>query len=375
MPHVKPDLVYRMLVGQKSPNIRELKNILGDETHSSNAIFRLSINDYNKMCESDVLRRKMTKPLNTTIENLTTFCKLMNTEGKKHIDLSKKTITEKLNAMEDPLSRTIKDFPVEIQLEFLKFYQEILPYELRDWIREELHKQKKTNFKNRLIDYDCLSANYNAIDFLSLQENKNKINYNFLSRNTNPKAIPLLKERIKEEKLLNEDLIDNNNRIDWTALSGNPIAFDLLKDKAEEEEGEEGEDDDVGKYIDWGELSANKIVFKLLKHNPSLYEYLDYGGLSANSSNKALDILEEKLRINPNDSEIDWELLSGNTNTRAINLLRLRPDKIDFHVLSGNTNEKAIEILKVLKNKKLIAKELLSFNPSIFIKAKLTKIN
>jgi len=90
----------------KSPPIRQLKDILNDKVIKENGIFRLSVNDFIKMRDNVVLRRMMTKPLNTNLQKLTIFCNIIAVEAKNHIDLSAKKINEKLEA---PLLKTIRD--------------------------------------------------------------------------------------------------------------------------------------------------------------------------------------------------------------------------------------------------------------------------
>ena len=95
------------------------------------------------------------------------------------------------------------------------------------------------------IDWFNLSANPNAIDLL--KENTYMINWNELS--SNPNAIDLLEERIKYEKsLTNEELDELENKIYWLYLSKNLNAIDLLKKNKEE--------------IEWAWFSLNPAIFK-----------------------------------------------------------------------------------------------------------------
>jgi hypothetical protein len=71
----------------------------------------------------------------------------------------------------------------------------------------------------------------------------------------------------------------------------------------------------------------------------------------------SVGVIEKKLRINPDDPKINWDLLSGNTNPRAIELLKARliinPDdpEINWVNLSGNSAPEAIELLKAYESK------------------------
>lgn len=108
---VNPDDVLRILTRKsKSPPMRKLKDILNDKNIIKDAKFRLSINDFTKMCKNRILLRMMTEPLNTAEKDLTKFCLIAKSVGQ-HIDLSAKTIKEKINAMNAPLYITIRDLP------------------------------------------------------------------------------------------------------------------------------------------------------------------------------------------------------------------------------------------------------------------------
>ena len=107
----------------KSPPIRQLKDILNDKVIKENGIFRLSVNDFIKMRDNVVLRRMMTKPLNTNLQKLTIFCNIIAVEAKNHIDLSAKKINEKLEA---PLLKTIRDLPDEIIDKIIGHYDSMI---------------------------------------------------------------------------------------------------------------------------------------------------------------------------------------------------------------------------------------------------------
>jgi len=107
----------------KSPPIRQLKDILNDKVIKENGIFRLSVNDFIKMRNNVVLRRMMTKPLNTNLQKLTIFCNIIAVEAKNHIDLSAKKINEKLEA---PLLKTIRDLPDEIIDKIIGHYDSMI---------------------------------------------------------------------------------------------------------------------------------------------------------------------------------------------------------------------------------------------------------
>ena len=63
--------------------------------------------------------------------------------------------------------------------------------------------------------------------------------------------------------------------------------------------------------------------------------------MSSNISDEAIEFLKE------NRGNIDWKILSGNTNLKAIELLKEHPDKISWVWIGHNQN--AIEIIKCKK--------------------------
>ena len=189
-------------------------------------------------------------------------------------------------------------------------------------------------FKNNITNWYYLNKNKNEKIFKFILENPDKINWyvfisnensadfinnnlNFfhnnlkdfkweaLSKNTNPKILPLLKS--------------NKNKLDWYFLSKNPLLFDVIKEE--------------------GSMYIHKI---------------NWSQLSLNEDKRAIALLKI------NKDKIDWELLS--CNPYAIELLENNEDKIDWNYLSSNKN--AIHLLE--NNKELIVWYKFSQNPSIF---------
>jgi hypothetical protein len=340
-----------------------------------------------------------------------------------------------------------------------------LKYDLIDWIKLEV--RRNIPLEKAIQETFTLSANYNAIDYIIA--NGIEINYDTLSQNTNSKAFPILAERIEMERAVrqmskrdrqrlmeesNDDLRDNHidwkalsqntnpkvvpllveriederqmskkelkdNHVDWKLLSQNTNEdiLQLLVERIEEEKSmsekyvslqgktknqmSEKEKSDYKVYkdyrdnsIDWKSLWANINIFKLFKllekeasksTSKLSADYIkslktpNYSGLSANPSDEALTILDA------NKSMIDYGNLSGNTNIRAIKLLiaKLKENpnysKIDWSKLSGNSS--AFEIFKMEneKYKSKINMDILSSNSSDWaidiLKANPSKIN
>lgn len=151
-----------------------------------------------------------------------------------------------------------------------------------------------------------------------LQQYEDKINWTSLSTN----------EHIMT--FIEFDFLKNNNdKLDKTELSRNVNAVPLLEMHP-------------GK-INYNELCGNKKAIHLIKckiHDYKVYESICWDKLSSNSSDDALDILEQHFY------RINWKRLSRNKNPRAIHLLRENPSKIDWYELSGNSNPDAIKIIK-----------------------------
>jgi hypothetical protein len=127
-----------------------------------------------------------------------------------------------------------------------------------------------------------------------------------LSRNTNPRAIRLIKKCL-------EDGDPGQKAIHWEQLSRNPAAIEIL------------------------EKNQDKICWRSLSENPAA---------------AAIKILEQ------NQGNICWRSLSE--NPAAIPLLEHNPDKIDWRRLSQNPA--AIHIL--LQNPEMISWDSVAYNPN-----------
>ena len=250
-------------------------------------MFRLSIEDYQNMCNDDDgskgskgsnKMRIMALLLDTTTGKLRKICKNMHIL-KEYINSSHESIKNKKSL----LKMSIRDLPEDLRFKFTEVFGSLFS-KIRDWV-----------LNNKRFHISGLSENPNAIDYLT--DNPDQIHWTFLSKN--PKAIKLLEKKIKEEnKLTEKELIDlpAKDKISWQDLSENQEAKKLLEAKFEKEQ----------------ELSDNVLAQKIRTHK-SLY--LNWGGLSANPC--AIDLL--KININ----KIDWRQLAINPNPEAEKLLRL----------------------------------------------------
>jgi len=236
-------------------------------------------------------------------------------------------------------------FPYETQKIILYNFKDLLRYKLRDWIPQDK------------LNYNLLSGNHNAVDFLSLPKNKGKIYYELLSGNTNPKVIPLLKERILKERVMTyEQLREEDefkravNNINWSSISKNINLIEILEDENNEDK------------LDLKELSGNTEAYNLLVKLLKKGKIIDFEELSKNPNKKAIQLLTMPKYI----GNIKGSKLSENTNSLALNIFIRNPEylnEVDWKVLSENTNKTAIKLLekKWEEEKKLLTSNIMGY--------------
>ena len=381
---------YRAITNKKkSPPLIELKKILKGEVVIDNPKLRLSVDDYNIMCESKNtnVKKIMARVLNTDVKTLTAFCKVVKVLDK-NIDLSESTIKEKIEAKKSP----IKDLSQELfsSIGSSKILLSHLPDDVLQHITSHtlpsLSKLKYKMVKYKLIDGipeyklfgSSISKNPNALYYLI--DNGLPINYFWLSYNTNPIAMGLLEEEMKVNPAVHLDwkalsrnpeaikiLKANRYKISWgfLSLNTNPKAMKLLEEEIKVnpahinfESLAENETPEAMKIIEdnlliensiyttnwnrfWEILSRNTKAIKILKANR---EKIDWCSLCGNQSTEAIKLLEEEMATKPDI--VNWIILSGNPNQRAFAILEANSTKINLRRLSGNTNPKAIKLLE-----------------------------
>jgi hypothetical protein len=344
---------------------------LGEQ--SGNPMSKLSIEDYDLICINKGFKRILAKLLGIYISNLTDYCKKTDSLKKK-LDLLPNTMNEKMKMLKTP----IKDLPPALlssmsakSITLLDLPEHLMERIINDDLKALFKYKLREGIPLQKIVLGSLSLNPNAIDFLSLPENKKHINYSQLSKNTNSKALELLETEIMANP--------NNPNINWYHLSGNSEAIQLLKDYPEKIEWQwlsRNSSDgaiqllkDNPKKISWGMLSTNTNAigilkkkyeeekelkindieqYKILKRDKNI---IHWNFLSGNP--QAIDLLREKIAEEnklpkreydrlENIEKIDWAQLSA--NPKAIELLQENPLKIDWYQLSANEN--AIELLE-----------------------------
>jgi hypothetical protein len=107
---------------------------------------------------------------------------------------------------------------------------------------------------------------------------------------------------------------------------------------------------DKYKLID--EIPEDKLNHEYLSENPKAIDYIlknkipiDYFYLSRNKSDKAMEILKEHLKINPNDENIAWRFLCESEIPEAFEILQTYPSKIQLGHIRDNINPDVIQYL------------------------------
>jgi hypothetical protein len=354
-----------------SPDVELIRTLKERTLATNNPMFRLSIKDYENMCNDDDGKKIsiMAKLLNTSIVKLKKICKKMHIL-KENINLSPESIKNKMKEYK----ASILTLPEELQENIVNIFEEILTYELRDWIPIDK------------LDWDNLSYNPNSM--ILLDKYHNNINWKNLSNN--PYTVELIRKYIFGKNLKTKSnnpayILKSPEELDWAVLSSNTEAIDLLE--ARIEQGGDGIDWNIfsynkeaiyilrkpeyRKYIDWAVLSSNPSAIDLLKdkweedkqikkvdveqyNNLRNYENIVAWNILSGNPN-AIDLLQKKIReerkMLPEDynslednEKIAWDILSA--NPEAITLLEKNPDKIDWIYLSNNSSPKAIKLLK-----------------------------
>ena len=345
-----------------SPDIDLIKR-LKEKIIIDNPLLRLSIENYTQMCKNKMLFNMMVKVLETNKKELTKICKNIDILIK-NINSSPESIKNKMKMQK----MSILDLPDDMRKKIVGICAKKYTYVLQDWI------------PSHYIIMKYLSANYNAIDFLSLPENQIYIDYPQLSKNTNFEAINLLKERLLVEKSIPyKKLNEEENKINWEDLLKNSVAINGLK-KEFEEYLLKGEKKDLVPLLQNENSKAIQILKKLLENGKYTKKDINWDCISGNPSPEAFALLQE------NVNKINWKYLSTNTHPGAIKLLEkaieeqmewydmeefddyaeLDDDKkIDWKLLSSNP--KAIDIL--IKKWKA-EKRLMRFNNEIYDRLK-----
>jgi hypothetical protein len=206
------------------------------------------------------------------------------------------------------------------------------------------------------IKWNALCGNPKAINIIIREYNKNsyptKLNWEILCGN--PKAIKILKrehmninsKNIKWKALcgnpkaigiITEEYKKDPNSINWEALCGNPEAIGIITEEYKKDPNS----------INWEALCGNPkaigIITEEYKKDPNS---INWKALCRNP--EAIGIIAEEYRRGNDSTNINWEVLSGNTNPEAIKLLDKEDIRdsvngtgthlLNWHLLSSNPN-------------------------------------
>ena len=384
----KANQVFKILSRSSNKSQSSSQEVHSSISSMKNPLSMLSIKNYDLICKNEEVKKRMALALQIKVSKLTEYCKDI-TSFSNYIDSLPKTKKEKDKTKLSPINElspellsglsakaiTFLDIPDDVVKIIKEKYKTLLKYKLRSW----LPSNKLANdfvsanpnaidflslpHNRRLIAWHILSENPNAIDFLSLPENKERIFYHYLSCNksSNPKLIELLKDYI-----IANPSIRSKRQLNWEELSKNPYAIEILTSPENYD------------YINWKSLSSNPspeaIEFLLLDKNIDFIKWLEF---SRNPCDAAIKFLKA------NQDYIDWGGLSGNTNPAAIPVIKkkikeenlLTPkeyakleDKVYWRALSANPNAIPLIITKIKEGNQLddIDWDALSKNPAIF---------
>ena len=325
--------------------LSELSELSGVGKQSGNSMSMLSIEDYDIICINKDYKRILAKVLATNISNLTNYCKKVDSLKKK-LDLSSNSLNEKMKLLKIP----IKDLPPALlssmsasAITLLDIPEHLMERIINDELKEFLFKYKLREWIpfNKIV-LSSFSLNPNAIDFLSLPANEKYINWGQLSKNTNLKALELIKAEIMRNP--------NNPDIDWRALSNNPEAIEILDQHRDK--------------IEWADFSGNTspMAIQIIKENQvyiasrGYYRELNtyWYTISRNTSTEAINFISSP----ENYHNIFWNFLSANTNPKAIELLIVKERELfdlkDAKFNRLEDNEK-ISWINLSKNPKAIS--------------------
>lgn len=326
------DLIKELKARYDSKLNKEDQDIPLKERVNDNSLFRLSIEDFENMCEDASIKVIIARALNINIRSLTAFCKYVKI-FKDNIDSSPNTIKEKMKIKKIAIGDLIPELVDSKKTEPLRL--NLLP---EDILKHITQKSLKSLFEYKLedgipenkLDVSALCENPNALYYLIT--NRKHIDYFRLSSNPNPIAIKLLKEELNVNPKID---------INWDSLSTNksPEAIELLNANRDK--------------INWELLSGNtnpKAIKLLVEEYEKYPNSSKYSWTALCGNPKAIEILKEEYKNYPNSDKLVWSALCGNTNPKVFKLLeeelKVFPRHIDLIALAANETEEAMKFLK-----------------------------
>lgn len=224
-------------------------------------------------------------------------------------------------------------------------------YKIRQYIPQDIQIQLMSS-NSSIGAMNILVTNPENIDWYSLSFNTNYIT-RFLYRNNTDRMSAIDPSVLFENPCMKYLVIETVHTYKdlrlWYNIASNDACGDFIEENIYVMFALEHLE-----YPVWSKLSGNKGFSKYLK----LYiEKIDWDVLSQNTSNYALDLLEQYRWL------INWSNLCANTNPRAIELLKhIHISLIDWTNLCYNTHPYAISLIE--DNMDKVDWFVLSMNPS-----------
>lgn len=210
----KANQVFKILSRSSNKSQSSSQEVHSSISSMKNPLSMLSIKNYDLICKNEEVKKRMALALQIKVSKLTEYCKDITTFSN-YIDSLPKTKKEKDKTKLSPINElspellsglsakaiTFLDIPDDVVKIIKEKYKTLLKYKLRRWFPSNKLANDFVSanpnaidflslpHNRRLIAWHILSENPNAIDFLSLPENKERIFYHYLSCNksSNPK--------------------------------------------------------------------------------------------------------------------------------------------------------------------------------------------
>lgn len=323
------------------------KNEEFDKNIKADLIYRVITNtpksppliDLRKLLNGEIKLSEDNPKLRLSIEDYNLMCKDKNIKEfmAKALDINVESLTAYCE-------HEVKELETHIDLSSMSINQKIKAKSLP--IKTLLTDLPVDILKKITESYKSLLNNYKLLEWVPHE----KLNNFFIS--SNPNAIDFL------------ILPQNKKYIDWGQLSSintTQKAINFFKEKIEAYIKRRNSTKIDNNTLDliYG-LSKNPEALELLTL-PQIIDRISWEQLSGNTNPKAIELLKTK------PEEIDWKQLSMNPAPEAIKLLQANHDDIDWNNLSSNKSLGAIEILKAEYNNNPNSKKInwyvLSSNP------------
>lgn len=210
-------------------------------------------------------------------------------------------------------------------------------------------------------DYFWLSSNNYPSAVRFIKQSPQKAWYGMLCKNTNPRAVEILKDMFVSGYTEDLDIcfdpdveVVNKSVLNFGLLAANPSAFDFVLTE-------------LSHYLFSSDPEHRKIWIGISRNpHPKAIELLqkysdriDMDSLASNPNKKAIDLLVNMCSL----SDMNWKRLSS--NPAAVQLLKNNPFNVDYEYLSANPHPVAMRVFAkwYLRNRsKKAFQHMLQFN-------------